>query len=76
MHHQDFIASSLNNSYFSQNNYNLSAIGGAPRGSKNRPDDFPQNLEINNTRFIGPGNNALPVAKFNHNNYRRISIIV
>lgn len=64
-HHQDFIASSLNNSYFSRNKYNISAIGGAPLGKGTRPDDFPKNLKINNTRFIGAGNNALPVALFN-----------
>ncbi|WP_299491091.1 G8 domain-containing protein [Acaryochloris sp. IP29b_bin.137] len=63
-HHPDFIASSLNHSYFSQNRYNLSAIGGAPRGNNARPDDFPQNLKINNTRFIDAGNNALPIAQF------------
>lgn len=64
-HDQDFIASSLNNSYFSQNKYNISAIGGAPLDNGKRPDDFSKNLKINNTRFIDAGNNALPVALFN-----------
>ncbi|WP_299416413.1 G8 domain-containing protein [Acaryochloris sp. IP29b_bin.148] len=62
----DFISSSIANSYFSDNTYNLSAIGGKPMGSNNRPDDFPANFKIINTRFAEVDNNVAPVAKFNN----------
>ncbi len=61
---KDFIASSIANSSFSNNKYNLAAVGGEPLGPENRPDDFPANFKIINTKFAEPDDNAAPVAKF------------
>ena len=62
---KDFIASSIANSSFSNNKYNLSAVGGEPLGDEMRPDDFPANFKIFNTKFADSADNTAPVAKFN-----------
>ncbi|QUY44984.1 G8 domain-containing protein [Acaryochloris marina] len=63
---KDFISSSITNSQFRHNIYNLSAIGGNPINLGRLPDDFPAYFQIINTTFDTPSNNAAPVAKFNH----------
>lgn len=63
---KDFISSSITNSQFRNNIYNLSAIGGPPINLGRLPDDFPAHFQILNTTFDTPSNNAAPVAKFNH----------
>lgn len=63
---KDFISSSIANSQFRNNNYNLSAIGGNSVNQGKLPDDFPAYFKIFNTTFDTPSNNAAPVAKFNN----------
>ncbi|MGB7412599.1 MAG: G8 domain-containing protein [Thermosynechococcaceae cyanobacterium] len=60
---KDFIASSISNSYFSNNTYNLAPIGGAPLDGR-LIDDFPKHFKIINTKFVTPEDNAAPVARF------------
>lgn len=61
---KDFIGSSIANSQFRKNIYNLSAIGGKSIANGRLPDDFPANFEVINTQFAEVDNNAAPVAKF------------
>lgn len=61
---KDFISSSLSNSRFSDNRYNLAPVGGDPVNQGKLPDDFPAYFKIINTDFDVPDNNAAPVARF------------
>jgi Ca2+-binding RTX toxin-like protein len=61
---KDFISSSIANSYFSNNTYNFSPIGGERIDEGRLADDFPQYFKIINTQFGSPANNADPVARF------------
>jgi len=61
---KDFIGSSIANSQFRKNTYNLSAIGGKSIANGRLPDDFPANFKVINTQFAEVDDNAAPVAKF------------
>ncbi|MEL7143799.1 MAG: LamG-like jellyroll fold domain-containing protein [Cyanobacteria bacterium J06643_4] len=60
---QDFLASTLQNSRFLKNNFNLGKPGdkGPDMG---RPDDFPAYLKFKNNRFEPAKGNRAPTAKF------------
>ncbi|MEO1127711.1 MAG: G8 domain-containing protein, partial [Cyanobacteria bacterium J06639_16] len=61
---KDFTRSSIENSSFSDNTYNLRKIGDeAPH--MDRPEDFPEAFAIKNTVFDAKDGNKGPVAKFN-----------
>ena len=64
---RDFTQSSIANSKFSDNTYNLKKIGDeAPHmeGDMERPDDFPEAFAIRNTIFEAKEGNKAPTAKF------------
>lgn len=60
---RNFLATSIENSVFSDNEYNLAQVGESKPGN-GALDDFPSMLTIKNTSFQGAGNNKAPVPKF------------
>ena len=60
---KDFLGSTLQNSRFLKNNFNLGKPGdkGPEMG---RPDDFPAYLRLKNNRFEAPEKNRAPIARF------------
>ncbi|MGF1521664.1 MAG: G8 domain-containing protein [Leptolyngbyaceae cyanobacterium] len=64
---RDFTQSSISNSKFSDNTYNLKKVGDeAPH--MERPDDFPEAFAIENTVFEKKEGNKAPTAKFSESN--------
>ncbi|MEM7793219.1 MAG: G8 domain-containing protein [Cyanobacteria bacterium P01_C01_bin.118] len=60
---KDFTQSSIINSKFSNNTYNLTKIGDES-SMKGRPDDFPEAFAIKNTVFEDKDGNRAPIASF------------
>ena len=60
---KDFITTTIKNSRFEGNSYNLSAVGDE-NDNDNRPDDFGSFLKLENNQFKVPENNLAPVASF------------
>ncbi|MEO0769553.1 MAG: G8 domain-containing protein [Cyanobacteria bacterium J06649_4] len=60
---KDFIASTLQNSRFINNTFNLGKPGDEPP-ERDRPDDFPAFLRVRNNSFSDVKGNRVPTAKF------------
>lgn len=60
---KDFTQSSIQDSRFSDNTYNLRKIGNAPP-HMDRPEDFPEAFVIKDTAFETKAGNQAPTAKF------------
>ena len=60
---KNFITTTLKDSAFEGNSYNLSAVGDE-NDNDSRPDDFGSFLKLENNQFKVPENNLAPVASF------------
>ncbi|MGB3298589.1 MAG: G8 domain-containing protein, partial [Phormidesmis sp.] len=59
---KDFIATTLKNSTFEGNSYNLNAVGDE-NDNDSRPDDFGSFLKLDNNQFAAPNSNRAPTAQ-------------